>query len=62
MNTNMLFGRTPQYITQSQDYIHNVLSSIYCLKDNHKSDKLYVTEAPAIKRHCSNAPPRGRYR
>ena len=33
-------------LSKSQNYMHNVLSSIYCLEDNHK---LYVTEAPAIK-------------
>ena len=33
-------------LSKSQNYIHNVLSSIYCLEDNHK---LYVTEAPVIK-------------
>ena len=32
-------------LIKSQNYIHNVLSSIYCLEDDHK---LYVTEAPVL--------------
>ena len=33
-------------LIKNQNYIHNVLPSIYFLEDNHK---LYVTEAPIIK-------------
>ena len=33
-------------LSKNQNYIRNVLPSIYCLEDNHK---LYVTEAPIIK-------------
>ena len=40
-------------LSKKENYNPNVLSSIYCLKGNHK---LYVIEAPAIRMRLHKCP------